>query len=617
MTHPDQRERDHEALQERLTRLSEASLRINESLDFDEVLQGVLDAARSLTAARYGVMTLLDDAGGVRDFLASGMTAGEAGQLWLTPDRWRIFESLTALSEPLRVPDLAAHVRAQGFPEFSIPLPVGVFRFMAAPLSHRGGRVGHLFVGDKEGGRSSRAPTRTRRDIRLAGGVRDRQRAHSPRGAPGPGRPGNALSASPVGVAVSTRARARRSPSPRWGVGWRRTPRGGVPRRVRRWSPGAPAMTGPPSRLPRSMRRRSRLRSCCAGEALGPAELAGQGLAGGQARQAAYCGCRTPRWRAGEHTERRDYASTGRVAQRTPIHLNGALASFMVTLQDLTPLEEQERLRADFLAMVSHELRTPLAAVKGSVTTLLEQGGELDPAEVTQFHRIIRDHSDQMRELIGDLLDVARIETGALPVEPEPADLRLLVDEAAGRFRAAGAAHPLELELDADLPLVMADRRRILQVLGNLLSNAARSSPGDSPITVSAARDGVRVAVSVSDQGRGIPAELLPELFRKFPRAFSAGHAGSADGSGLGLAICRGIVEAHGGRIRAESDGPGLGARFSFTLPAVAATPAPPPASARLRGRPPAGCACWPWTTTPRTCATSAMSSPRRATPRS
>jgi len=119
VTHPDQRERDHEALQERLTRLSEASLRINESLDFDQVLQGVLDAARSLTAARYGVMTLLDDDGGVRDFLASGMTAGEAGQLWLTPDRWRIFESLTGVSEPLRVPDLAEHVRSLGFSEFT------------------------------------------------------------------------------------------------------------------------------------------------------------------------------------------------------------------------------------------------------------------------------------------------------------------------------------------------------------------------------------------------------------------------------------------------------------------------------------------------------------------
>ena len=143
---------------DRLSRLSRASLRINESLDFDTVLQGVLDSARSLTAARYGVMTLLDDAGRVQDFLASGMTAEEAERLWLTPDSWRIFESLTNISEPLRVPDLAEHVRGLGFTDFSIPLPVGVFRFMASPMFHRGDRVGHVFVGDKDdGGQFTRA----------------------------------------------------------------------------------------------------------------------------------------------------------------------------------------------------------------------------------------------------------------------------------------------------------------------------------------------------------------------------------------------------------------------------------------------------------------------------
>ena len=209
-----------------------------------------------------------------------------------------------------------------------------------------------------------------------------------------------------------------------------------------------------------------------------------------------------------------DGRSVSVLLNATPIHSEeGALASFVVTLQDLTPLEEQERLRAEFLAMVSHELRTPLAAVKGSVDTLLEAAGELDPAEMTQFHRIIRDQSDQMRFLIGDLLDVARIETGALAVDPEPTDLRTLVDEAASRFLAGDDRNPLEVELAEDLPLALADRRRIVQVLGNLLSNAAGYSPEGSPIAVSAARDGVYVAVSVSDRGRGIPAELLPELW--------------------------------------------------------------------------------------------------------
>ena len=114
----------------------------------------------------------------------------------------------------------------------------------------------------------------------------------------------------------------------------------------------------------------------------------------------------------------------------------------------------------------------------------------------------------------------------------------------------------------------MADRRRIVQVLTNLLSNAAGYSPEGSPIRVSAVRDGVHVAVSVSDEGRGLPAEQLPHLFRKFSRIDAGNRRSDVAGSGLGLAICRWIVEAHGGRIWAESDGPGLGARFTFTMPA-------------------------------------------------
>ena len=118
--------------------------------------------------------------------------------------------------------------------------------------------------------------------------------------------------------------------------------------------------------------------------------------------------------------------------------------------------------------------------------------------------------------------------------------------------------------MDPGLPLVLADRRRIVQVLVNLLTNAARHSPESAAIRVSAVREGLFVAVSVSDEGRGIPAERLPHLFRKFAVAQSGEPGGD---TGLGLAICQGIVEAHGGRIRAESDGPGLGARFTFTLP--------------------------------------------------
>ena len=154
---------------------------------------------------------------------------------------------------------------------------------------------------------------------------------------------------------------------------------------------------------------------------------------------------------------------------------------------------------------------------------------------------------------------------------PEPAEVAGLVDLARKTFLSGGAGrHPLRIDLAPELPRVMADRQRIAQVLNNLFSNAARHSPEASPIRVAAARDGVHVAVSVADEGRGVPPDQLPHLFRK--------HAGAADGGdaepglgryGLGLAICKGLVEAHGGRIWAESAGIGQGTRVTFTIPAA------------------------------------------------
>ena len=252
----------------------------------------------------------------------------------------------------------------------------------------------------------------------------------------------------------------------------------------------------------------------------------------------------------------------------TPIRSEeGEVVSVVVTLQDMTPLEEMERLRAEFLGMVSHELRTPLTSIKGSAATLTEAASDLDPAEMLQFFRIIGEQADYMRDLIGDLLDVARIETGELSVAPAPAEVATLVDEARSRFQSGGGRNNLRIDLSPELPLVMADGRRIIQVLNNLLTNAARHSHEASAIGVSAVREGYHVAVSVTDEGRGIAAERLPHLFRKFSRIDGEDRRRDIAGSGLGLAICKGIVEAHGGRIWAESDGPGLGARFTFTIP--------------------------------------------------
>ena len=247
----------------------------------------------------------------------------------------------------------------------------------------------------------------------------------------------------------------------------------------------------------------------------------------------------------------------------------GQVESVVVTLQDMTALEELDRLRAEFLGMVSHELRAPLTSIKGSAATVLGSSADLDPAVVRQFFRIIEDQADHMHDLVADLLDVARIETGTLPVTPEPAEVAVLVDRARSTFTSAGGRNNLAIDIPPDLPLVMADRRRIVQVVGNLLSNAANHSSESSVIRISAVREVVHVAVSVADEGRGIPSERLPYLFRKFTRTDGDDLGSGVAGSGLGLAICKGIVEAHGGRIWAESEGPGMGARFTFTIPTV------------------------------------------------
>jgi len=246
---------------------------------------------------------------------------------------------------------------------------------------------------------------------------------------------------------------------------------------------------------------------------------------------------------------------------------DGAPKTVVFTLQDMTPLEEAERLRAEFLGLVSHELRAPLTSIKGCAASVLGASTNLDQAEMLQYFRIVEDQADRMRDLIGDLLDVARIETGTLSVSPEPVAVVTMVDQARNTFLSAGGRHPVRLDLPPDLPLVMAHRQRIVQVLDNLLSNAAQHAPEESSIRIAAKRQGVQIAISVSDQGKGIPTDRLPHLFRKF--ASGRQEWKQPVGAGLGLAICKGLVEAHGGRIWAESEAADHGARFTFTVPIV------------------------------------------------
>ena len=537
MTQPDEQDRQIASLRERLSRLSEASLRINENLDVEAALQAVMEGARSVTHAPYSLITTLDGSGQVEDFHVLGFTPQDAELLWRAPEGPRFFEYLNALSGPLRVGNLHDFTGSIGLVNFRSP--VRPTAFMAAPILHHGARVGNIFVGSDEPGREF-----TREDeeilvmfasqaalvIANARRHRDERRARA--------HLETLINTSPVGVVVFDVATE-----------------GSVSfnREARRVVDGLRDPDQTPEQLLNVMTVRRADGREISLEEFPLAEV----LKTSETVRAEEIVLAVP-----------DGRSTTVLLNATPIRPEeGEVESVVVTLQDMTPLEELERLRAEFLGMVSHELRTPLTSILGSAVSLLDASSDLDPAELRQFLRIIIDQSRSMRDLIGDLLDVTRIETGTLPVSPEPVEVAVLVNRARSVFLSAGGRNNLDIDLALDLPLVLADRRRIVQVIGNLLSNAARHSPESSSIAVSAVRDGIQVEVSVVDKGRGIPSQRLPHLFRKFPRGEDDDDR--RGDTGLGLAICKGIVEAHGGRIWAESGGPGLGARFAFTLPAI------------------------------------------------
>ena len=172
----------------------------------------------------------------------------------------------------------------------------------------------------------------------------------------------------------------------------------------------------------------------------------------------------------------------------TPIYADdGKIVSAVAVIQDMTPLEEIERLRNEFLAMVSHELRTPLTTIKGCTGIVLGSSDPLDTSEVLQYFRMIDEQADHLRGLVNNLLDMTRIEAGALSVTPKPTGVKSLVDEAKAAFLRRGARNTVEVDLAPDLPLIAADRRRITQVMDNLLSNASKYSPDFSAIRVTGA----------------------------------------------------------------------------------------------------------------------------------
>jgi signal transduction histidine kinase len=238
---------------------------------------------------------------------------------------------------------------------------------------------------------------------------------------------------------------------------------------------------------------------------------------------------------------------------------NGQPIGRGLLLRDVTHEREIDQFKTTLLAAVGHELRTPLSAIKGHASTLLQEDVVWPLAEQRHFLQTISDEADRLAQLVGNLLDMSRIEAGLLPLERAPWPIDALVTRAAQRLGQPIAG--LKQHIPSDLPLIEVDGPRIEVVLRNLLANAR--AYGEGGVRVTAACDGDQMIVSVADDGPGIAPDELPQIFERFYRA-RRGLRQRSGGTGLGLAICKAFVEAHGGQIWVESH---EGTTFSFTLP--------------------------------------------------
>ena len=230
---------------------------------------------------------------------------------------------------------------------------------------------------------------------------------------------------------------------------------------------------------------------------------------------------------------------------------------------------ETEKLRSSLLSAVSHDLRTPLSVITGGASTLLDSDGALEPKVRRELLESVLEEADHLNRLVANLLDMTRLEAGAIEVHKEWQSVEEIVGVALGRMARQLKDHPMITHLPDELPFVPMDDLLIEQVLVNLVDNAAKYSPAGSPIELSGRAENNRLIVEISDRGPGMPQAELDRVFEKFYRAANSDRR---PGAGLGLAICRGIIELHGGRIVAENR-PGGGAVFRFDLPLATGQP--------------------------------------------
>lgn len=523
------------ALAERLLRLSDASLRVAGTLESGNVLQEVADSACALTEARYGVLALFDQSGGIQETVTCGLDSQQLSRVMTPPVGEGLLGYLNELEGTLRVGDIAKHFRSAGFPEYH-PL---MRTFLGAQVRHDGVHLGNIYLGEKaDGGEFTELDEEivARFAAQAGAAISNSRRFETERRIQTDLRA--LVEIAPVGLQVfdAKTGAVLTSNQECQRIG------GEVGSQAMSWQDTFESIAlfrADGRRLPVGDRPSTQV------------------LQSGEVVRAEEITLRFP-----------DGRKINTLISAAPIYSDhGDIVSVVVAMQDLTQLEDAERMRAEYLGMVSQELRTPLATIKGSVVALSELAQSLNETEPLQLLQIIDHQAEVMRNQINSLIGLSHIEAGTLSLSPEPIDPSTLISDSVREFKRNHAGFTVSQSIPVDSPRIMVDKELMSQALRDMFAHAVKYASAESTISVKAEPEDFRVRISVSianDRANATDRPALPEWIGS---AAEQDAKQPFEGDGLALTICKGIVEAHGGRFQAERGDCGRGITFTFTVP--------------------------------------------------
>ena len=532
---------ENASLRDRFSKLCEATLRISEDHDLEGVLRQVIDSARLLTGARYGVLLTFNDSGEIESVAASGLTQDQEQLVCRQPSGLGLLGYLNEVRQPVRIADISRHPGSAGFPGIHPPIKT----FLGMQIMNGEELLGNIYLAEKHGGVEFTSEdeetlvmfsSRASREITNARRYQEAQRSRTDLE--------TLFNISPVAIAIFD-MKTGKILSYNQEV-------------LRLFGDQETVETSWEENLPRLSFSRFD------GREIPPAELPIVRV-----------------YQFGETIRAEELIVRMPDGRSIPVLLNGApiyseqgdITAAMFAFQDMSSLADTERVRAEFLGLVGEELRMPLTTIKGSVSALSDLDSLSGQTEPQQLLRIIDQQADLMRGQINSLVELTQISTGTLLISQEAVDVSSLLNSAIAEYRSGHGGAAVDAEVPDGIPWVMADRQRIGQVLNNLLVTVARHASETARVKVVASVIDIYVAVSVSSRGPVSTAvdesrletsrQLLQNVYGSQVRDFRR----VAGGENLALGMCKGIVEAHGGRMRVENDAQMGELSITFTLP--------------------------------------------------